>query len=690
MLHKITLENCFTHKNLTVNFDEGLTAITGPNGAGKSLILEMVRYALFGSSALRGVAADYKQLKVTLEFSLRGVRYKIFRSASKQELYRNDEIIAVGTSTLNEKIPQLFGYGMKVFDVANCANQDQLNALTSMTPTQRKTMVDDVIGLDIIDKLVDAIGEKARDANAKAEALEQVLHEPVKPQKPDNYMASDKLLQQQQFFQDQLKEKHTLQGFLQNAPADPGRAPEKPVAIMADNDVQVSIQEWQGELRAHGARSQRLHQLELTISQTQKPSITKDELVAYREQFQAAMAYRAASNELQEYKAPERSKELLLTSLRVHEEHEKQYNQWIRKKRLLDAGHNHCPSCGHEWAVASDDIEAEGLADVQECPPPELSATEVAQIKHMISRWNHIEENQERIAELKKVPEVEQPEVNGYKVNEADLDHQEKLIEAYAKVGEAEKEAAQLRPLVQDAPDYQAWINQLYQYQTDFDNWQRQKAQWDAFMEKKAQTELRLQDLNNVEQLLHETTQALNASTSYEKDLNRFESEQAKYIETKKEIDDLRHNATQYNLARAGVKKLKTQVKKFLVPSLSKVASALIHRMTGGHLFEVSIDEEFNIAVNGKRIETLSGSERAVTNLAVRIGLGQVLTNKQFSVFMADEIDGSMDAERAEFTATALQNLTKHISQILLVSHKYPEADHHIRLKGSSTHESTG
>jgi DNA repair exonuclease SbcCD ATPase subunit len=92
------------------------------------------------------------------------------------------------------------------------------------------------------------------------------------------------------------------------------------------------------------------------------------------------------------------------------------------------------------------------------------------------------------------------------------------------------------------------------------------------------------------------------------------------------------------------------------------------------------IDEKFNIKVDGQPLQTLSGSGKAVANLAIRIGLGQVLTNKVFSIFMADEIDASMDNERAEYTAQCMHRLSDNISQIFLVSHKRPEADHYIDL----------
>jgi hypothetical protein len=45
------------------DFKLGFGLITGANEQGKSLIIEVVRWCLFGSAALRGKAEDYKTLR---------------------------------------------------------------------------------------------------------------------------------------------------------------------------------------------------------------------------------------------------------------------------------------------------------------------------------------------------------------------------------------------------------------------------------------------------------------------------------------------------------------------------------------------------------------------------------------------------------------------------------------------------
>ena len=102
--------------------------------------------------------------------------------------------------------------------------------------------------------------------------------------------------------------------------------------------------------------------------------------------------------------------------------------------------------------------------------------------------------------------------------------------------------------------------------------------------------------------------------------------------------------------------------------------------MTAGERRHIDVDADFNIMVDGQPLQTLSGSGKSVVNLALRIGLGQVLTARVLPLFMGDEIDKDMDSERAAATHETFQNLREYLTQIILVTHKPIEADHTINL----------
>ena len=90
MLTKLSYSVTFPTTGRTLagefEFKPGFGLITGANEQGKSLIIEVVRWCLFGSSALRGKAEDYKTLRATLQFSARDQSYVVDRTFTTAKL----------------------------------------------------------------------------------------------------------------------------------------------------------------------------------------------------------------------------------------------------------------------------------------------------------------------------------------------------------------------------------------------------------------------------------------------------------------------------------------------------------------------------------------------------------------------------------------------------------------------------
>src|SRR3546814_4452753 len=164
--------------------------------------------------------------------------------------------------------------------------------------------------------------------------------------------------------------------------------------------------------------------------------------------------------------------------------------------------------------------------------------------------------------------------------------------------------------------------------------------------------------------------QALVEARVYEKLIAAYEAQQVAWEKAQGQIEDAKQKAKDYTEGAEALAEARGLVKAYLAPSLSRVATSLIHQMTNGVLTSVEVDEDMNIMVDGQDIATLSGAGATVANLAIRIGLGRVLVSRIFPVFIGDEIDSDMDAERAEATAVALSSLTDQLEQVLIVTHK--------------------
>jgi DNA repair exonuclease SbcCD ATPase subunit len=155
----------------------------------------------------------------------------------------------------------------------------------------------------------------------------------------------------------------------------------------------------------------------------------------------------------------------------------------------------------------------------------------------------------------------------------------------------------------------------------------------------------------------------------YQNRLLERESWQTKLAEMNAAIED-------YTLAIKGLKAAKNEIKNHLLPSLNNAASQLAATMSAGAINSVLMLDDFSIkAMKADRyrpVETFSGSEASIINLALRIALGQVLTHSVFSVLIGDEIDASMDSARTAAVWSALARLVEanKIKQVILVSHE--------------------
>lgn len=162
--------------------------------------------------------------------------------------------------------------------------------------------------------------------------------------------------------------------------------------------------------------------------------------------------------------------------------------------------------------------------------------------------------------------------------------------------------------------------------------------------------------------------------------LRQYHAYKKVYDAQEEQVTTLEDEIDNLDKAIVGAKDLKIQIKSYFVPQLNKAAAVYLSQMTDGGRSSVVITENFDITIDGQPLEALSGSTKAVANLAIRLALGQTLTNTVFSVLVGDEIDAAMDQERSEYTMQCLRNLTGRVGQIIIISHKKLKADHYVEL----------
>ncbi|RWI74805.1 MAG: hypothetical protein E5V72_03415 [Mesorhizobium sp.] len=658
MLNHLTYSVTFPSTGRTLSgdfsFQKGFGAITGPNEAGKSVILEMIRYSLFGTAALRGKAEDYKNLKVKLSFDVKGDTYTTQRTITSAKIFRGDTEIANGQKGTNNKVTEILGFGLKVFDTACVANQGDIEKLGSMQPTERKAMVDSVIGLSAIDDLAKWCGQEANSLASLIEGMEGGLVKPTKPEQPEGYVESSKInLAELRALNDELNQ---IKGRL----SQPQQA--KPTEPVAPTDTPAEeLEQLVEKARAYETAQAELRRLPAPPPEFSEEGIDDWEL---RERLKRDLPVMTAEQIAQADADME-----LIRKFEKLDHLEKQHQD------LLGVGTHTCPSCSHEWPMEADRVtQAAGklavlkaeLAGVERPSKPDMVNIDVA--RRQLQAFDKVKDDWERVRDAKQ-PLYTRQQVAQFQVAKQ------------AQGRRAELEA--VKPASGTSKELNALWRDRLAYEHELASYQDRLSDWQEVETNRAIDEERAAELAGTPAALAALEKVYDQAKIYEDRLATYKRDLKAFQEREKEIKARREQEQGYRKGREALTILRKLVKQHLIPSLNKVASHYISKMTGGQRNVIEVDEDFEITVDGQPLNTLSGSGKAVANLSLRLGLGQVLTNNVFSVFLGDEIDASMDADRAHNTALTLEYLASRISQILLVSHKYPQADYYIELEAN-------
>ncbi|SKB62061.1 hypothetical protein [Sphingopyxis flava] len=615
MIKKLSYSVTFPTNGISLsgdlNLQPGSTAFIGPNGSGKTFgSIEVIRYLLFGKRALRGPASDYKKLTAEGVFEIAGKEYRVERTPRKESLWGPDgEVLAVNTEAVNQKLLEILGFGLDVFDVVCAARQKDSERLSQMKAPERKRLIDRILGLTAQEKAEKDCKDEAKGHRKLAEALAEGLVKPEEPKKPEGYRPVAEIEAALSAVQAYEKEKARLEAIVAQA----GEEPPVPVAPAVDvAELEARAEAARSDKQAHASRVAELERIPL-------PAYTL-------EQIELSEKYSIFRTELER-----RGPKPTVTPEQIDD----MQHAW---HLLMKPGDEvTCPKCEHQFVPGRPD-------DVVE---PALSLEQLKAEKRANALW---EEPLDEVAEPAVVLTAEEIKQQQLAHSQAERRRElEALVADYVEPEDVSEELAAARAAV---ADYRAQV--------------ATRERWEATAEAREM----LQNLTPPAGSSEELSQALVEARVYEKLLADYEIQHEAWRKAQERIDDAKQKAKDYTAGAEALAEARLMVKAHLAPSLSRVATSLIHQMTNGVLTTVEVDEDMNITVDGQDISTLSGAGATVANLAVRIGLGRVLVSRVFPVFIGDEIDSDMDAERAEATAEALASLTDQLQQILIITHK--------------------
>ena len=665
MYHKLELWNCFVHKHLLVDFQKGLTHISGLNGKGKSLIPEMAEFCLWGSKALRGKSEDYKGMSATLDFSIKRVVYRVERTITSATLFSGSEKIATGTKPVNARIQELFGYSYEVFKTTNVARQGEIERMGNMLPTERKKLVDETIGLSRIDELTIWVKTQYADLPGQIKTLQAIIQdpepEPAPPAAPQPDMPA---------LQAQLAVYNANVSYL----ADPV-APTKHQL----SDSYAALQEQQ-QARVHALGEKAGIERVLT-SFPPLPTgvpILHERDSERQELSDSSQRYREALGQATTLRKALQGVPLNSTvtdaALVAAEKIIRDRGRIVERDRIRSQQVEYnCPKCQHQWHDADP-----RLADYVDLPEvrPELiyNSKQIEELRKI----NNYQDTRKTLKSGLEAVELVLAANADHSGLITDIDSGRHVVERYQELLRGEEKRKQLLQQLAgiDVPE-DASVTLL-----EIEAYRQALLKWGDAIEKQKIARGLLEKLPTDMPAVYQKADELNHSwlsytfqkTAWEKAVQTHNGYVERLISLQAELED-------WKAALEAITLLRQRIKGYLLPSLNKVASQLVNIMSNGWLPWVVVNDDFDIIVGGQPINTLTGGGKAITNLALRIGLGQVLTNSVFSSLTIDEGDAGVDKEKAPMITEALKKLTGTIQQIIVISHKEGlVADHRIEL----------
>jgi len=699
MIHKLSFWGHPTVPDTKVSFTSGFNLLHASNGRGKSTILELIAYSLFGTEALRASAGqEYPALGTDLTLTVNNKAYQIVRSKKRTELLEQGVVVAVGTTAVNAFILRLFGYNGKVYNVANYVRQDHVKALTHvLRADDRRKVLENTIGLGIIDNVVKELGDSLRGLTAEAKALESVLATPLEmPVAPQGYVASRderlnelaKAYNQHNYLKGQLNSLRLVEPV---APAVADVSDEALAALNAEADGLIKKQ-------------QHFNNYEQQVKHLKAMASAKPKLGVYQElienhslgQLQELVdaAYKHKRTLVKYGKLVDQLLALPSPTLTEEEiaEGNKQWGLfalWNDYQQLLASDHVDCPKCGEHFPVSHKDLA--DYAFTPDSPKPECKWSE-RELWQQSQIWADVVPQRNKLVQERGslwglVEEAAKffTENPALKPEQSDKDYGLllQLRESYTDwiVGDYPRK---LQKLEQHPPtDYSGVFkkvkDEISQAYTARGSWARFRILQNSYAENLAKATRITTELATLEADAIACADYIKfdkVCDTYEVAYRIFEQRQAERNLWQEKLTGLAAAIDDYTLAVKGLKAAKNDIKNHLLPSLNTAASHLASLMSEGVISSVLMLDDFSIkAMKADRyrpVETFSGSEASIINLALRIALGQVLTHSVFSVLIGDEIDASMDSARTAAVWTSLARLVEanKIKQVILVSHE--------------------
>lgn len=609
VINSITIKNMYAHQDTTINFSEGKNYIVGPIGSGKTEILQAIGFAYFGTSALRDVAAFYKNIYVELNFNYKNESFIIKRKINDASLLMLDiesnEYLEIVNSTtgVNQKIISMLGYNYEIFLLSNFCEQKKLSHFSELSPAKRLQYIDKISGIEEANELTKYLESKRKILKSNLKVLKDVNILPTISSDIDldfDYESHIIVLNNRLNNINTLYNKYNeLSKNLSNKPIEP---------IQNFNDLEKIL------LSANDS----------TIESYRNYFIRNNEI--------KKELYSLNDKILNLPKIPKKYKSITLKEV---EEKLKQYhiNSIYDQSSLLSIV---CPSCKEEHNLKD-------LLNAPDCSVQTINVADLHNIhNYLLNDYGQIEE-QLRIDEKDREEKLEELNKN--------------IPIVISNLKSVDEFNIQLTKAKSKSDDYQKAYNKFI-----FDKETYNLATQDL-LKLKEEIDLALSTQSKDIELK-------DLYIKYNTEKKIYTERLALYIEARDKINQFNIELEVIQESLKNIKQISLDIKNQTIPLINYHSSYFLNLITNGKMSSIDITETYELIVDGFKIGVRSGGEQDLASLAFRLSLSQSIISGMLPLFLADEIDSAGSENDSNDIVNALDTISENGFQIIMVTHK--------------------
>lgn len=194
MLISLALTNFKKHRNLKLDFTEGLNVVKGPNFCGKSTLLKAVAVALYGikgaGTKARIATTGETKWKLELCLKLSGKVFTVIRSGSTAKVLDSDgQVVANGSTPVTNWVTENAGADLDDFLTHTYSKQMETSTLLTMGTVKLQHKVEKLSNVSVVDKILELVSARTSKANGQLELLAEVDVKAAKELRDQNNLA---------------------------------------------------------------------------------------------------------------------------------------------------------------------------------------------------------------------------------------------------------------------------------------------------------------------------------------------------------------------------------------------------------------------------------------------------------------------------------------------------------------------